>query len=157
MILGALILLLSVVTVTYGYISVGIDNSNKQQMSVQAGTMSLTFADNDTGIGAVLNFGDTITKKLTIENTGSLDAYAKISWLNIVNTYLEGSLVYTLEYSSNENGVYKQIVTNKNVPRSLTASTIELANAIKVPANTKLYNNLFDNRYFCGFCFYNLS
>ena len=116
-VLGALILLISVITVTYAYITTSVASQN-QEISVQAGTMELTFADNDNGVATVLNFGDTITKKLTIENTGSLDAYAKISWLNIVNTYLEGSLVYTLEYSSNENGVYKQIVTNKNVPRS---------------------------------------
>ena len=92
----ALIMLLSVITITYAYFVVGPQVQN-QTAQVEAGTMSLTFSDNDNGIGGVLNFGESITKKFTIENTGTLDAYAKISWLNIVNTYSDGSLIYTLE------------------------------------------------------------
>ena len=140
-ILGALIILLSVVAVTYGYISANVESRN-QEVSVQAGTMELTFADNDAGIAQVLNFGDTITKKFTLENTGTATAFAKISWLNLVNTYLEGSLIYTFEYSNSVDGTYRKIVTDKNVPRSETASKIELADAIAVPGNTKFYYNL---------------
>ena len=104
--------------------------------------MSLTFADNDNGIGGVLNFGESITKKFTIENTGTLDAYAKISWFNITNTYLEGSLVYTLKFSNEENGHYRNFVTEKNVPTNITKGTEVLANGLLIPAGEKYYYEL---------------
>ena len=109
----ALIMLLSVITVTYAYFIVGPSTTQNQTASLETGTMSLTFADNDNGVGGALNFGGSITKKFTIENTGTLDAYAKISWFNITNTYLEGSLIYTLKFSNEENGHYRNFVTEK--------------------------------------------
>ena len=52
----ALIMLLSVITVTYAYFNVEHEIAN-QTATVETGTMALTFADNDAGIGGQLLFG----------------------------------------------------------------------------------------------------
>ncbi len=142
LILFSLIVLLSVTAITYAFFTVNIRNDNPQMVEMTAGTMALTFSDNDNGINGVLNFGDSITKKFIIENTGTLDAIAKISWLNLTNTYIEGSLTYTLEYSENVAGPYTKVVTNRNVPVSSVQTIEVLANELSVPAGKKYYYNL---------------
>ncbi len=141
-ILFALIVLLSVTTITYAFFTVNVSNDDAQTAEITAGTMALSFSDNDNGINEVLNFGDSVTKKFIIENTGTLDAYAEISWLDIINTYLEESLTYTLEYSESTSGPYSKIVNNKNVPTSDIKTTEVLATGISVPAGKKYYYNL---------------
>ena len=47
------------------------------------------------------NFGDTIEKELVIENTGTRDAFAKISWdnlINTINTYLADKCYLRLQF-----------------------------------------------------------
>ena len=141
-ILFALIVLLSVTAITYAFFTVNVSNDNAQTAEITAGTMALTFSDNDNGINEVLNFGDSVTKKFIIENTGTLDAIAKISWLNLTNTYLEGSLTYTLEYSESPSGPFTKVVKDKNVPVSSTQTTEVLANGMNIPAGKKYYYNL---------------
>lgn len=72
-------------------------------MKGQTGNISLIFNDNDNGIKEALEFGGSIEKSFKIENTGTIDAVAKINWSNFVNTYLEGSLTYKLSCSEDEN------------------------------------------------------
>ncbi len=141
-ILFALIVLLSVTAITYAFFTVNVNNNNAQTAKITAGTMALTFSDNDNGINEVLNFGDSVTKKFIIENTGTLDAVAKISWLNLTNTYIEESLTYSLEYSENASGPFTKVVTDKNVPVSSVQTTEVLANGISVPTGKKYYYNL---------------
>ena len=141
-IIFATIILLTVTAVTYAFFTANVNNDKAQTVTVTAGTMALTFSDNDNGINEVLNFGDSVTKKLIIENTGTLDAVAKISWLNLTNTYLDGSLTYTLEYSENETGAYTKVVTDKNVPTSSVQTTEVLADNLEIPAGKKYYYNL---------------
>ena len=107
---------LSVIGATYAYFTATAE-STPQTVTLETGTMALTFADNDAGVGGVLNFDESITKKFTIENTGTVDAYAKISWLNLTNTYLKGSLKYTLRYSNDETGTYNDFITNVDLTK----------------------------------------
>ena len=47
------------------------------------------------------NFGDTIEKEIVIENTGTRDAFAKISWdnlINTINTYLADKCYLRLQF-----------------------------------------------------------
>ena len=124
---------------TYAYFLSSIEETVNERLVVKAGTMQLVFRDTDeivTNTEATMNFGDIITKEFEIENTGTLSAYAKISWDNIVNTYLEESLTYKLEYKlkgSEED--WKSIKTaNKNVPRSEEASKIEIVDRMEIPS-----------------------
>ena len=127
---------------SYAYfINTGNNNKN-QSANVQTGNMALTFEDRNNGINEALNFGESIIKTFTIENTGSLDVKARMNWKNLKNTYTKESLTYTLSYRETEDGEYTEIITNKNVPRSSNISTQTLANNLEIPSKTKYYYKL---------------
>ncbi len=142
-IISLIVLCVSIValttSLTYAYFVSQIEEKVEERITITNGTLALTFRDNDErieNIEGTWNFGDTIEKELVIENTGTRDTYAKISWDNLVNTYLAESLTYTLEEKTDENGsMWKKVETeSKNVPRSETASTQILADHLSIPA-----------------------
>ena len=94
LILGIIVFAVVLISIlgTYAYFLASVGETVNERLIVKAGTMQLVFRDTDelvTNTEATLNFGDTITKEFEIENTGTLTAYAKISWDNLVNKYLE--------------------------------------------------------------------
>ncbi len=126
-------------SLTYAYFVSQVGTNEQEKVTIKSGDLALTFRDNDETIEnteGTWNFGDRIEKELVIENTGTQDAYAKISWDNLINTYLAESLTYTLEEKSDEtNAVWKQVETvSANVPRSESASTQLLADHLLIPA-----------------------
>ena len=123
------------------YFSSSLSNSNHETVNAETATIALVFDDNDNGISAVLNLGESITKKFTLENTGTKEANVKINWNNLVNTYTGSSLTYKLEQSTSENGTYLS-VGEGNVPTSTTQITKTLKNGILIPVNTKYYYKL---------------
>ena len=127
---------------TYAYFTSNINNDKRQEAEVDMGTMRLRFADNDNGINTRLTFGESITKKFTLENTGTLDATVSIEWLDMINTYTEGSLTYTLFYSESENEDYSEVIDSKNVPTSSTVFTSTLVPDITIPVGKTYYYNL---------------
>ncbi len=114
----------------------------KQDTSLSMATLSLRFADNDNGIDAELGFGETVTKKFLIENTGTAEASLSLDWNNMINTYLNGSLTYRLTYSNEEDGVYEEILPSSNVPTSEEAITQTMASELSVPVGETYYYNL---------------
>ncbi len=138
----AITLMLASILGTYAYFVSSINNDSRQEAEVDTGTMRLRFADNDEGINAKLMLGESITKKFTLENTGTLDATVSIEWLDMINTYTEGSLTYTLEYSETEEGDYIELVSSTNVPTSSTEFTSTLVPDITIPVGKTYYYNL---------------
>ncbi len=130
--------LVVIIGVSYAFFNVPVEKE-EEKISIRSGDLALTFKDNDEAVENIegtWNFGDTIEKELVIENTGTRDAFAKISWDDLINTYLAESLTYTLEEKSDDTGaVWKNIETaNANVPRSEATSTQLLADHLLVPA-----------------------
>ncbi|MCI8497893.1 MAG: hypothetical protein HFG33_00630 [Bacilli bacterium] len=138
----AVTLMLASILGTYAYFVSSINNDNRQEAEVDTGTMRLRFADNDEGINAKLMLGESITKKFTLENTGTLDATVSIEWLDMINTYTEESLTYTLSYAETEDGEYTEIVSSTNVPTSSTAFTSTLVPDITLQVGKTYYYNL---------------
>ncbi len=127
-----------IIGVSYAFFNVPTEKE-PEKITIKSGDLALTFRDNDKTLEnteGTWNFGDSIEKELVIENTGTRDAYAKISWDNLINTYLEESLTYTLEEKSDDtNATWKQVKTaNTNVQRSETSSTQVLADHLLIPA-----------------------
>ena len=133
--------LVVIMGVGYAFFSASVSNANNESLLTETATMSLRFDDNDNGISGTLNLGQSITKKFTLENTGTIDAYGKINWYNLVNTYTSDSLTWTLEQSTSENGTYTSVGSGK-VPTSSTATTAVLKNGLLVPVNTTYYYKL---------------
>ncbi len=142
-IISLVVLCISIValttSLTYAYFVSQVETNEQEKVTIRSGDLALTFRDNDETVEnteGTWNFGDSIEKELVIENTGTRDTYAKISWDNLINTYLAESLTYTLEEKSDESGaVWKTVETETaNVPRSESASTQLLADHLLVPA-----------------------
>jgi len=127
------------ISLTYAYFVSQVGEKVEERITITNGTLALTFRDNDADIENIegtWTLGDSVEKELVIENTGTLDTYAKISWENLVNTYLVESLTYTLEEKTDEAGsTWQRVETeSENVPRSETASVQVLADHIFIPA-----------------------
>ena len=60
----------------------------------------------------------------------------------MINTYIEGSLTYTLSYSETEEGPYTEVISKTNIPRSQYTSKRILANSLTVPVGKTYYYNL---------------
>ncbi len=126
-------------SLTYAYFVSQVGTNEQEKITIRSGDLALTFRDNDETVEnteSTWSLGDTIEKELVIENTGTRNAYAKISWDNLINTYLAESLTYTLEEKSDDSGaVWKPVETaNVNVPRSESVSTQLLVEHLLVPA-----------------------
>ncbi len=143
--LTLLVLICSIILVsfigTYAFFVSNVNNKN-QEILGEAGTLALTFADGNPGINQALEFGSSIEKTFSIENTGSLEAIAKINFENLINTYIDGSLTYSLSYTEIEDGDYTYLISNKNVPRSTEPSTHTLLDGLTIPINTKYFCKL---------------
>ena len=127
-----------IIGVSYAFFNASVEKE-EEKITIISGDLALTFRDNDENIENIdntWNLGDSVEKELVIENTGTRDAYAKISWDKLINSYLAESLSYTLEEKSDEpNAIWKQVETeNVNVPRSETASTQLLVDHLLIPA-----------------------
>ncbi|HBA37419.1 MAG TPA: hypothetical protein DCY94_01720, partial [Firmicutes bacterium] len=126
----------------FAYFTSILNNDRAEKMTLKTGTMALVFEDNDKGINKSLAFGETVTKKFTIENTGTLDASLSLDFLKLQNSYLHRSLSYNLTYSETEDGEYKELVPETNMPVSNIPITSAISGEISVPAGEKYYYNL---------------
>ncbi len=130
--------LVVIIGVSYAFFYVPVEKE-EEKLTIRSGTLALTFRDNDGTVEnteMLWNFGDTIEKIFVIENNGTQDAYAKIIWDNLINTYLRESLSYRLEEKTDENdSMYRNVETDEmNVPRSEGVSTKILADHLLIPA-----------------------
>ena len=127
---------------SYAFFIGQVGQNKKQEVTVETGTMTLTFSDGNNGFNKELNFGESAEKTFTIENTGTKEGIVSVSWMNLLNNYLEGSMTYTFLESDTEDGEYIEIVSNKNVPVTEEAEDKVLASGITIPAGTKKYYKL---------------
>ena len=128
-------------SVSYAYFT-AMGEITPMEATLNTAKVSVKFSDNDLGLNAILNFGESVTKKFTIENTGTTNATIKMFFDKIINTYKEGSLTYTLSYSETEDGKYTEIINKTNVPIAQSMSKKILANSLNIPANKTYYYNL---------------
>ncbi len=128
-------------SVSYAYFT-AMGEVTPLDATLNTATVSVKFSDNDLGLNAVLNFGESVTKKFTIENTGTADAKVKMYFDRMINTYTEGSLTYTLSYSETEDGPYTEVINKTNVPKSKNASKKILANSLTIPVGKTYYYEL---------------
>ena len=127
---------------SYAFFIGQVGQNQNQSVSVQTGNMALTFNDGNNGFSEALEFGGSAEKTFTIENSGTGDGVVSISWMNLENTYLEGSLTYSFSESDSEDGTFTPIVENRNIPRNLTRSDRVLVSGLTIPAQTTKYYKL---------------
>ena len=149
----ASILLLSVITVTYAFFTASPNAQISSYVTVNSGSLQLRI-DDSTGYQGKVEVTKVDPSHLTLDryfeitNTGTVDAYAKIYWHDLVNSYLPGSLKYTLFESKNNGSTYTEVITNRNVPRNAsTPKDTKLSNDLLIPKNNTTYKYKLTIRY----------
>ena len=95
-IFGTLIVLLLLLTVglSYAYFSTSVKgNDNAKDVVVKAGTLSLVYTDGPEIKVENIRPGKTITKEVTVKNTGTLDTNYNIVWQSLINEITNDELV----------------------------------------------------------------
>ncbi|MCI8498369.1 MAG: hypothetical protein HFG33_03115 [Bacilli bacterium] len=128
---------------TYAYFMTNLGREEKHELTITTGTLSLVFEDNSYGINATLSLGESVTKEFKIRNTGTQDVTTNMLFSEMVNTYMEESLSYSLEYKTTVDGDWESVVTTKtNVPQSRKSAEKNLATDLTIPAGATYYYKL---------------
>ena len=91
---GPAFLLLMTVSLSYAYFSTNVSgNDNAKDVLVTAGTLSLTYTDGPEIKVKNIRPGKTITKEVSVKNTGTLDTNYNIIWQLLVNEITNDELV----------------------------------------------------------------
>ena len=91
---GPAFLLLMTVSLSYAYFSTNVSgNDNAKDVLVTAGTLSLTYTDGPEIKVENIRPGKTITKEVSVKNTGTLDTNYIIIWQLLVNEITNDELV----------------------------------------------------------------
>lgn len=143
-----IVALIIIIGASYAYFTATANNDDNQEVEVKSGCMSLELSDYDSGWSEVFDFGESKSKSFRISNTCTLDAYAKLSFLNMINTFVPGGLTYKLEESV-DNGTTYELLEKGTVESTNQRKKSEITNSIRIPASesylyklTITYNSL---------------
>ncbi len=91
---GLAFLLLMTISLSYAYFSASVSgNDNAKDVVVNAGTLSLVYTDGPEIKVENIRPGKTITKEITVKNTGTLDTAYNIVWQELTNEIINDELV----------------------------------------------------------------
>ena len=91
---GLAFLLLMTISLSYAYFSTSVKgNDNAKDVVVNAGTLSLVYTDGPEIKVENIRPGKTITKEVTVKNTGTLDTNYNIIWQSLINEITNDELV----------------------------------------------------------------
>ena len=91
---GLAFLLLMTISLSYAYFSASVSgNDNAKDVVVNAGTLSLVYTDGPEIKVENIRPGKTITKEVTVKNTGILDTNYNIIWQSLINEIINDELV----------------------------------------------------------------
>ena len=91
---GLVFLLLMTISLSYAYFSTAVKgNDNAKDVVVNAGTLSLVYTDGPEIKVENIRPGKTITKEVTVKNTGTLDTNYNIIWQSLINEITNNELV----------------------------------------------------------------
>ncbi len=143
LVLLAITIILAGTLGTYAYFMLNLGREERQKLTLTSGTLALVFEDNSDGVNATLSLGESVTKEFKIRNIGSQDVKTSMLFNDMINTYIEESLSYKLEYKTSEEGAWIPLETaSANVPNALIPSDRNLAKDLEIPARAVYYYKL---------------
>lgn len=99
-------LFLASVGFSYAYFTATIVNKDVKEQVVQTGTLQLTYTDGPEIIMNNIKPGATITKEISVKNTGTLDASYNLVWQELANEIINDEMVIEATCTRlNSNGV----------------------------------------------------
>lgn len=112
------ILCLAIIGITYAYFSLQVEGNGKD-IVLNSGSLKLRYIDGEVITLSSAYPGDTISKTVTVENTGTRNATYSLYWSDLINTILKDELSLTMECKSYKN------YGKSNQTESGTCSNIE--------------------------------
>ena len=91
--IGIVFLFLATVTFSYAYFTATLVNNNVKDQVVQTGTLELTYTDGPEIVMNNIKPGTTITKEISVKNTGTLDTSYNLIWQELVNEITNDEMV----------------------------------------------------------------
>ena len=91
--IGIVFLFLATVTFSYAYFTATLVNNNVKDQVVQTGTLELTYTDGPEIVMNNIKPGTTITKEISVKNTGTLDTSYNLVWKELINEITNDEMV----------------------------------------------------------------
>lgn len=115
-------------------------NSNSKNISAVSKSLKLLFEDGETISVENIEPGWTAEKTFTVKNKGSVNLYYSINYGNLVNTFINDEMIYTLSctrYSNYENKTISGTCDGitSSIPYSFNESTKKMIGGILIEPN----------------------
>ncbi len=132
--IGIVFLFLATVGFSYAYFTATIVNKDVKEQVVQTGTLELTYTDGPEIIMNNIKPGATITKEVSVKNTGTLNTSYNLVWQELANEIIKDEMVIEATCTRlNANGV------EEGTCESLSSTLIK---RIKVKENVSIEPNI---------------
>ena len=132
--IGIVFLFLAVVSFSYAYFTATLVNNNVKDQIVQTGTLELTYTDGPEIVMNNIKPGTTITKEISVKNTGTLDTSYNLVWKELVNEITSDEMVIEATCTRlNSSGV------EEGTCESLSSTPIK---RIKIKENVSIESNI---------------
>ena len=83
--IGVVFLFLATVSLSYAYFSATVTNKDVKDQVVTTGTLELTYTDGPQIVMENIRPGKSLTKEISVKNTGTLDTSYNLVWQELVN------------------------------------------------------------------------
>lgn len=138
---GVIMLFFMSVGLSYSYFTTAVSgNENAKDMVVEAGTLKLEYTDGPEITVKNIKPGWTITKTVTVKNTGTLDAIYNLKWKELTNTITSDELVFDLNCESSTDTCSYINLENQVVPSS---PDLIMGDIIIYPGETQTFSLTF--------------
>ena len=128
------LLFLATVSLSYAYFSANITNKDVKDQVVETGTLMLTYTDGPEIIMNNIKPGTSVTKEVSVKNTGTLDTAYTLVWQELANEIINDEMVIEATCTRlNANGV------EEGTCESLSSTPIK---KIKIKENVSIEANI---------------
>ena len=94
--IGIAFLLLAALSMSYAWFSATVNTENSNKQVVETGTLELTYTDGPEIIMNNIRPGSTITKEVSVKNTGTLDTSYNLVWQELNNEIINNEMVISI-------------------------------------------------------------
>ncbi len=112
--IGIVFLFLATVGFTYAYFTATIVNKDVKDQVVQTGTLELTYTDSPQIIMNNIKPGATITKEISVKNTGTLNASYNLVWQELSNEIINDEMVISATCKRLNGGIEEEACEGVN-------------------------------------------
>ena len=139
--IGIAFLFLATVSLSYAYFTTTLVNKDVKDQIVTTGTLELTYTDGPEIVMNNIKPGATITKEISVKNTGTLNASYNLVWQELVNEIRDDEILIRIDCTRlNSNGVEDGTCGSLS---TTTIKSIKIIENVSIEANVTHKYNIF--------------